>query len=142
MEGCLCWFRLWSSGNNYSALGLRRGLVITLYIRTCCTECGNSDYHNVKLKALEHTVFDDFTTAYRYTIEYIEVTDTLSEEEMAARILKEVRSVLRNGIDIQELCRIIKEYFGVAANYCCDIIQRIKLEAGMYCPDKVHLYYA
>lgn len=116
--------------------------MITLFIRTCCTQCNNPDYHNIKLHALEHTVFDDLTNACRYTIEYIEVADTLSEEELAARILKEVRGVLHNGIDIKELCRIIKEYFGVAANYCCDIIQRIKLEAGMYSPDRVHLYYA
>lgn len=113
-----------------------------MFIRTRCTRCNNPDYHDVKLQALEHTVFDDLTQAYRYTVEYIEVADTLSEEEMAALIMRELRGQIRQGIEIQELCRIIKEFFGVAANYCCDIIQRIKLEAGMYCPDRIHLYYA
>ncbi len=113
-----------------------------MFIRTCCTNCNNADFHNVKLHALEHTVFDDLTHACRYAIERIEVADTLSEEEMAARIMQELKGLIRNGVDIKELCRVVKEYFGVAAKYCCDIIQRIKLEVGMYCPDRKHLYYA
>lgn len=113
-----------------------------MYIRTECTQCGNADYHNIKLHALEHTVFDDLTHACRYTVQRIEVADTISEEEIAARILREVRGMIYNGVDIREICQVVKEYFGIAANYCCDIIQRIKLEAGMYSPDKVHLYYA
>ncbi|MFH0903674.1 MAG: hypothetical protein V1854_00605 [Methanobacteriota archaeon] len=113
-----------------------------MFIRTQCTQCGNADYHNVKLHALEHTVFDDLIQACRYTVENIEVADTISEEAMATLIMCELRGQVKNGIEISDLCKIIKEYFGVAANYCCDIVQRIKLEAGMYSPDKVHLYYA
>lgn len=113
-----------------------------MFIRTQCTQCDNADYHNIKLHALEHIVFDDLAQACRYTVEHIEVADTISEEEMAALVMQELRGRVRHGIEISELCRIVKECFGVAANYCCDIIQRIKLEAGMYSPDKVHLYYA
>ncbi len=112
-----------------------------MFIRTRCTQCSNADYHNVKLHALECTIFDDLTSACRYTIEHIEVADTISEEEMATRIMYELRGQVRNGVEISDLCKIVKEYFGIAANYCCDIIQRIKLEAGMYCPDRKHLYY-
>lgn len=112
----------------------------TMYVRTSCTRCSNADYQDLKLHALEHTVFDDLTHAYRYSVENIEIADTISEEEMAARIMRELRGILRDGIEISELCKTIQECFGVAAKYCCDIIQRIKYEAGMYCPDRKHLY--
>ncbi len=113
-----------------------------MYIRTQRTQCGNVDYHNIKLHALEHTMFGDLTQACRHTIQHVEVTNTISEGEMAALIMQELRGRVHHGIEISDLCRIIKECFGLAVNYCCDIIQRIKLEAGMYSPDKVHFYYA
>lgn len=113
-----------------------------MFIRTKCTICGNADYQDIRLHALERTVFDDLSHARRYTIEHIEVSETISEEEMAALIMRELRGQLKNGVSVEELCRIIRDYFGVASKYCCDIIQRIKYEAGMYCPDKKHLYYA
>lgn len=86
--------------------------------------------------------FDDYTAACRYTINKIEVTDSVSEEELASTILYEIQNQIEDGVSVRQLCRIITDYYGVASNYCCDLIQRIKLELGMYCPDGGHLYYA
>lgn len=69
-----------------------------MFIRTRCTQCGNPDYHSIKLHALEHTVFDDLTHACKYTLEHIEVADTISEEEMATLIMRELKGQVRNGV--------------------------------------------
>jgi hypothetical protein len=113
-----------------------------MYVRTECTQCKNPDYHNIKLHAIEHMTFEDHTNVCRYTLKKIEVTDTTSEEEFASTILKDLRGQIQNGMTIKELCRIITEIYGVADKYCCDLVQRIKLELGMYSPDGGHLYYA
>ncbi|MHC1753990.1 MAG: hypothetical protein AB9861_00895 [Methanosarcina sp.] len=44
-------------------------------------------------------------------------------------------------IDVRELYRILKKYYSIAAAYCCDLVARLKIEMGMYCPDHRHLYY-
>jgi hypothetical protein len=112
-----------------------------MYIRTHCTHCGQPDYHDIKLHALEHTVFDDLTHATRYSVEHIEVAETLSEEEMAHAVMQELRGYVQDGVTVQELCNVLKRYFGVVANHCCDLIQRLKIEMDLYCPDRSHLYF-
>lgn len=77
----------------------------------------------------------------RYLIENIDVNETNSEEEMQDLCSKNFRGYVYDGITTYELCHILKEYFGVVAVYCCDLIQRIKLEMDMYCPDHQHLYF-
>ncbi|MBE0522485.1 MAG: hypothetical protein IBX39_09515 [Candidatus Methanoperedenaceae archaeon] len=113
-----------------------------MYIRTSCSNCKKIEYHNVKIDAIETMVFNDYEKASSYIIKNINVCDSVSEEELAERVLKEIKPMLQDGTNIIELCRIIQSCFGVASTYCCDLIQRIKLEAGMYSPDKAHLYYA
>jgi hypothetical protein len=112
-----------------------------MYIKTKCTSCGQNDYHNIKLHALEYTVFDDLTNATRYTVEHIEVAETVSEEELANTVMRELRAHVHDGVSVKELCYILKLYFGVVANHCCDLIQRLKVEMDMYCPDRNHLYF-
>jgi hypothetical protein len=77
----------------------------------------------------------------RYLIENIDVDETISEEEMARSVLQELRSYVYDGITTYELCRVLKESFGVVAAYCCDLIQLMKIELDMYCPDRQHLYF-
>lgn len=71
----------------------------------------------------------------------MEVCDTVSEEELAREIVCELRGLMYNGMTVDEFCRILKKYYGVASKYCCDLIQRMKEELDMYCPDRQHLYY-
>ncbi|ABE51503.1 Hypothetical protein Mbur_0521 [Methanococcoides burtonii DSM 6242] len=40
-----------------------------------------------------------------------------------------------------EFCKLLKKNFGVAAKYCCDLIQRMKIELDMYCPDRQNQYF-
>ena len=40
-----------------------------------------------------------------------------------------------------ELCKILKDKFGILEQYCCDIVQRLKVELDMYSPDHRHLYF-
>ena len=112
-----------------------------MYIKTRCTQCGSSDYHNIKLHAFEKAVFEDFVDANRYLIDHIEVAETISEEEMAQAVFQELRGYVYDGVTVRELCRILKECFGVVARYCCDVIQRLKIEMDMYSPDHQHLYF-
>lgn len=111
------------------------------YINTRCTKCGNLDYHNLKLYCIEQIRFDGKTDIHSYKIRDIEVTDTVSQEEFAESVLHELADHVYNGITTKELCRILERQFGVMARYCCDVIQRLKIELDMYCPDHNHLYY-
>ena len=45
-----------------------------------------------------------------------------------------------HGITVDEFCKLLKRYYGFASTYCCDLIQRMKNELDMYCPDRQHLY--
>gem|GEM_PF-4195980 len=37
-----------------------------------------------------------------------------------------------NGISTNELCKVLKGKFGVLEQYCCDLVQRLKIELDMY----------
>lgn len=108
-----------------------------MYIKTNCTKCGNADFHDIQWwivneikKGQSNIKVDD-----------IEVCDTVSEEELARHVINELRPFMRDGITTDEFCKILKKYYGVASKYCCDLIQRMKIELGMYCPDRQHLYF-
>ena len=94
------------------------------------------------MNALLHkTTYSDGTQTASYSIVDLEVDETISEEELAASILGELQGHVYNGITTRELCKILKNNFGVSFSYCCDIVQRLKIELDMYCPDRQHLYY-
>ncbi len=76
-----------------------------------------------------------------YTLKDIEVSDTVSEEQLVRDVLRELMGHIYNGITVSELCRILKDNFGILSRYCCDFIQRLKIELDMYCPDRKHLYF-
>ena len=61
-----------------------------MHIKASCTQCGNSDFHNIKLYAFEKTVFEDFADTNRYLIDHIEVAETISEEEMERAFFQEL----------------------------------------------------
>jgi phage gp36-like protein len=70
-----------------------------------------------------------------------EIIDTCSPEELVESVMYELASHVYDGITTHELCRILREKFSVLEQYCCDIVQRLKNEMYMYCPDRQHLYY-
>lgn len=61
--------------------------------------------------------------------------ETTSEKEIAVSVMQELRGHVYDGITTCELCRVLKEYFGVVAVYCCDLIQKMKIELDRYCPE-------
>ncbi|MCD4702926.1 MAG: hypothetical protein K8R64_01265 [Methanosarcinaceae archaeon] len=71
----------------------------------------------------------------------IDVDETISEEEMATTVLQELEGHVYNGIITRELCHILMDCFGVVAAHCCDLVQGLKINLDMYCPDRRHLYY-
>jgi len=108
-------------------------VVEKMYIRTTCTQCGNVDCHDVDVHVSE--------TRTGPSIKHIEVTDSVSEEELARDVIRGLRPYVHNGIDVREICCIVKKYYGIVAAYCCDLVTRLKIELGMYCPDRRHLYF-
>ncbi|WP_135612198.1 hypothetical protein [Methanococcoides sp. AM1] len=70
-----------------------------------------------------------------------EICDSVNEEEFARLILRELEGYVYDGMTTREFCKLLKKNFGVAAKYCCDLIQRMKIELDMYCPDRQHLYF-
>jgi hypothetical protein len=70
-----------------------------------------------------------------------EVTDACSPEELAEHATRELSKHVYNGITTHELCKILRDKFGILEQYCCDIVQLLKIRMDMYCPDRQHLYY-
>ena len=48
--------------------------------------CRKDQYHKIKLHTLETTQFTDLNSAARYMVEYIEVADTVTEEELVSEV--------------------------------------------------------
>jgi hypothetical protein len=103
--------------------------------------CQNLQDQHIKLHALETKQFTDLDSVARYAIERIEVSETVTEEELVIEVLKGMRPYVHNGVAIRELCCVLKKYYGVVAAYCCDLLTRLKIELDMYCPDHKHLYF-
>jgi hypothetical protein len=112
-----------------------------MFIKTNCPFCSKAAFHSISLHCLETTLFPDQACALRYAVEYIEVEDTVPGEAFAGEVLKTLKGYVQDGIEVRELCRILRNYYGVVAAYCCDIIQQIKIELDMYCPDREHLFF-
>ncbi|NPE30087.1 hypothetical protein HNV12_19465 [Methanococcoides sp. SA1] len=54
------------------------------------------------------------------------------QKEIAVFVLQELCEHVYDSTTICELCRVLKEYFALVAVYCCDLIQRMKIELDMY----------
>lgn len=113
-----------------------------MFVKAHCPVCGTDVYHNIRLHALEHLNFEVERQACRYAIENIEVTDTLTEDELIRDILQGLQRVIKDGIEVEILAGILKDNYGVTEACCSQIIEKIQLELGMYCPDKKKLYFA
>ncbi|WP_305309629.1 hypothetical protein [Methanolobus sp.] len=112
-----------------------------MYVKSNCPYGKRTCYHDVCFRIKKEVLFDGKGYREYQTITHIEVTDTTSKEELAQRIINELRGDIYNGMSTNELCKILKEKFGVLEQYCCDLVQQLKIELDMYCPDRQHLYY-
>ncbi|MDP2216014.1 MAG: hypothetical protein Q8J68_01815 [Methanolobus sp.] len=108
-----------------------------MYIKTKCPVCGEDSFHCIKLHQRNAYIGDRKIS----WVTSAEVTDTCSPEELVESVMYELASHVYDGITTRELCRILREKFSVLEQYCCDIVQRLKNEMYMYCPDRQHLYY-
>lgn len=108
-----------------------------MYVKTKCSKCGNNDFHDVYWWIVGEVKNDQATAK----VDEMEVGDTVSEEQFADDVVHELRGFMYNGMTTDEFCKLLKKYFGVAAKYCCDHLQRMKIEMDMYCPDRQHLYF-
>ena len=108
-----------------------------MYIKTTCTKCGNPDFHDI-----HWWIINEIQNGQsNIKVDEMEVCDTVSEEELARCIIGELRTFMYNGMTVDEFCLLLKQYYGVASKYCCDLVQRMKKELDMYCPDRQHLYF-
>jgi transposase len=103
-----------------------------MYIKTKC-KCGRQNFHNVSVRVRQD--------GSDLELDGIDVKDSVEAEQLAREILLELQGYVYDGITTRQLCKVLKDNFGVAFQYCCDIVQRLKIELDMYCPDKQHLYY-
>jgi hypothetical protein len=71
----------------------------------------------------------------------VSVTESVKVEVLVSDIIRMAGAYIHNGMTIQELLTILKNVFGIAERYCFDLVQAIKIELDMYCPDREHLYF-
>ncbi len=109
---------------------------VSMYIKTICPVCGEPVCHDllirekVKLSKVPETEIID-----------VQVLDSCTVDELSHEVLMSLSRYVYNGISTNELCRILKDKFRILERYCCDIVQRLKIELDMYCPDRQHLYF-
>ncbi|AFV22763.1 hypothetical protein Mpsy_0552 [Methanolobus psychrophilus R15] len=108
-----------------------------MYIKTNIPAYGGKLYHNLRIYERE-TIIEGRSTREIYRID---VLDTCTPEELARSAMRALAGYVYNGISTNELCKILREKFGVLDQYCCDLVQQLKIELDMYCPDRQHLYY-
>jgi len=108
-----------------------------MYIKTKCPICGGHPFHDLTIYEKETLVKGRSTRE----IVKIDVTDSCSPEELSEHVVRELSGHVYDGITALELCKILREKFGVLEQYCCDIVQLLKIRMHMYCPDRQHLYY-
>ncbi len=108
-----------------------------MYIKTKCPICGEDSFNCIRLYQ-KIVYLGDRKISW---VTSAEVTDTCSPEELASSVLYELSNHVYNGITTNELCKILRDKFGVLEQYCCDIVQLLKIRMHMYCPDRQHLYY-
>jgi len=103
-----------------------------VYIKTRC-KCGRECFHNVRVRVIQD----------RGTLEIDDanVMNSVEAEQLTQNILKELHGYVYDGITTRQLCKVLKDKFGAAFQYCCDIVQRLKIEMDMYSPDRQHFYY-
>lgn len=108
-----------------------------MYIKTICPTCGESSYHDLLIHRRE-TICAGVSSK---RVVDVEIVDTCTAQELSHAVLKALSGYVYNGISTRELCRILKDKFRILERYCCDIVQRLKIELDMYCPDGEHLCF-
>lgn len=109
-----------------------------MYIKTTCPICGDGSFHHVRF----HRKRAFLAGKVKSEITAVEITDTCSQEELARSVLHELACHIYDGIETREICKILKDKFGILEQYCCDIVQQLKYEMKLYSPDRQHLYFA
>jgi hypothetical protein len=104
-----------------------------MYEKITCPNCHKTYYRNVQFHSQEIRTGSVLRT--------VETTETISEDELLKDILQSLNGCISDGIAIFELCKILNTAFGVSSQNICEIVERIKLELDMYCPDRKHLYF-
>lgn len=113
-----------------------------MYIKNTCPKCKQVNYSDIAVDVLEHVKsYSDGTQSITSVVVGAKACETVSEEQLAREILLELEGYVYDGITTKELCVLLSRYFGVVSSYCCDIVQRIKIDLDMYCPDHSHLYF-
>ncbi|WP_094226958.1 hypothetical protein [Methanolobus psychrotolerans] len=112
-----------------------------MFIKSKCPYENRTCYHDVCFRIKKEVMVNGEEHTERQTIKDIEIADTVSEEELASCIICELKGHMYDGMTTGEFCKLLKNYYGVASRYCCDLLQRMKVELDMYCPDRQHLYF-
>jgi hypothetical protein len=95
--------------------------------------CGDVEFLNVKVQIIEKRSGPQ--------IKGIELTDALTEQDMINQIIRTVSGQIDDGIEISYLRKILTSCFGIAPCHTYDLVERIKIELNLYCPDQKHLYH-
>lgn len=109
-----------------------------MLIKTTCKECGKIHYHNLRI--VEHVITCNGET--NNYIGAIHVKDSCTIDELVANIVHEISPYVVNGMTCDELEHILGECCGIMRGHEGDVVERIKCEMGLYCPDNMHLFQA
>jgi hypothetical protein len=89
-----------------------------MYIKTSCAHCGENTSHNLTIYTIE--------TETGPVLEIIEVTDTISEEELIKLISNFIFKTQKNGIKATDLSKFLTEAFGISPQFVPEIEGKIQ----------------
>jgi hypothetical protein len=101
-----------------------------MYVKIICPQCDESSYHDMEIGAFESTSFKSTEAAFRYTIDNIDVTDSLTEDELVKIISNWISKNKLKGLPTPELNKIITESFGISAIYASEMAEKVELKKG------------
>lgn len=115
---------------------------MSTYTTTFCPTCGQQIANKIVIHYQKTTTFlDGGDGTNRIVVKNIEVVETVTVDKLVKSILQSPEIDIKNGMDIVELQEILIDIFGIAENSLSDIIEVIKSELGLYCPDNEHLKF-
>lgn len=108
-----------------------------MWVKVGCPTCGEELYINIRMGYVVRVSKGIPTVG----ITDIEPTDTCTSSELLRDMIKTIKPLIKDGIPVIELHKMISIGHGLPEKYCYDILQKLKDEMELCCPDKEHLYH-
>lgn len=97
--------------------------------------------NHVAIDYIEITEISNSELTRRKILKGVDVVESVAMDDFMKDVINVLKGEIKNGMSINRLSDILKKQFGIAKNCISDVIEWLKIELDLYCPDQVHLYF-